>query len=331
VKAKMDSKIVLITKDALSKDYLPVYGNKYWNTPNISELANKGTIFNRFYTAAPSSVMSYLSMFTGEYPYQSDKKKYVHVNKEYQGDTLFDKAAALGYECHIIWDEHWIEGAKKYSECYGQDTIIHSMENLRQGVGSHYIHKGILERSDCLAKDTIHRIEKEVKDIFSGQTIWSGDMVKLISSPYSKTWQDYQEQASQLGTVNRCQIHIITPLRVKSEGHLSNELKFSTIFKAIVRRWSLLNKYYGSGEKEDLTELVNQSSKIPSGTLNLRWREMERYSRRQDQRMLLGGLVGIMECEGEITPFLPWLLLGQDILIGKNTSFGLGGYRLKNL
>ena len=182
-----------------------------------------------------------------------------------------------------------------------------------------------------IGKYRIPYILKEVKDIFSGQTIWSGDMVKLISSPYSKTWQDYQEQASQLGTVNRCQIHIITPLRVKSEVHLSNELKFSTIFKAIVRRWSLLNKYYGSGEKEDLTELVNQSSKIPSGTLNLRWREMERYSRRQDQRMLLGGLVGIMECEGEITPFLPWLLLGQDIHIGKNTSFGLGGYRLKNL
>ncbi|HOB12473.1 MAG TPA: CRISPR system precrRNA processing endoribonuclease RAMP protein Cas6 [Syntrophomonadaceae bacterium] len=174
-------------------------------------------------------------------------------------------------------------------------------------------------------------ILEEIKDNFSGQILWKKGMDQLISSPRVKTWQDYQEQALQLGTVNRCQIHIVTPLRVKTEGHLSNELKFSTIFKAVVRRASLLNKYYGNGKKEDVTELINLSSQIPSGTLNLHWQEMERYSRRQDQRMLLGGLVGIMECEGELTPFLPWLLLGQDIHIGKNTTFGLGGYELKVL
>lgn len=172
-------------------------------------------------------------------------------------------------------------------------------------------------------------ILEKVTDVFSGQDPWNEDISQLIASPYIKTWQDYQEQAFQLGKVSRCQIHLITPLRVKTEGHFSNELKFSTIFKAIVRRTSLLNKYYSNEEKEDVTELINLSSQIPSGTLNLHWQEMERYSRRQDQRMLLGGLVGLVECEGEITPFLPWLLLGEDIHIGKNTSFGLGGYRLK--
>lgn len=33
--------LILITKDALHKKYLPTYGNSYWNTPNIDELAKK--------------------------------------------------------------------------------------------------------------------------------------------------------------------------------------------------------------------------------------------------------------------------------------------------
>ena len=41
----MKNKIILITKDVLRSDYLPVYGNKYWKTPNIDKLAEKGTIF----------------------------------------------------------------------------------------------------------------------------------------------------------------------------------------------------------------------------------------------------------------------------------------------
>lgn len=65
--------IVLITKDALNRGYLPTYGNNYWRgkTPNIDYLAGKGNTFKSFYTAAPSTVMSYISMFTGSYPYDN--------------------------------------------------------------------------------------------------------------------------------------------------------------------------------------------------------------------------------------------------------------------
>jgi len=60
--------IILLTKDAFCTDYLPPYGNVYWagKTPNMDELASKGTIFTNYFTAAPSSAMSYLSMFTGK-------------------------------------------------------------------------------------------------------------------------------------------------------------------------------------------------------------------------------------------------------------------------
>ena len=60
--------IVLISKDVLRKDYLPCYGNKYWKTPNIDYLVQNGIVFDRHYTAAPSTAMSFTSMFTGKYP-----------------------------------------------------------------------------------------------------------------------------------------------------------------------------------------------------------------------------------------------------------------------
>ena len=73
----MKNRVVLLSKDALCKAYLPVYGNKYWEMPNLMELAAKGTVFNRYYTAAPSSAMSHLSMFTRINLFQPNRRDYI--------------------------------------------------------------------------------------------------------------------------------------------------------------------------------------------------------------------------------------------------------------
>jgi CRISPR/Cas system endoribonuclease Cas6 (RAMP superfamily) len=44
--------------------------------------------------------------------------------------------------------------------------------------------------------------------------------------------------------------------------------------------------------------------------------------------MKLGGLIGDITFEGNITPFLPFLTLGRYIHVGKGTSFGLGKYEI---
>ncbi len=158
--------IVLITKDALYRGYLPTYGNEFWKgqTPNIDYLAEKGNAFKQFYTAAPSTVMSNISMFTGKYPYESELKDYSLTHRRYPDKTLFDKANDLGYECHIVWDKAWDKSFNvidRYN-VYGINTIFHFPE-LRQGVGSHYLHKGTLMRDD---KKT-ERVYQEVEGVFS--------------------------------------------------------------------------------------------------------------------------------------------------------------------
>ena len=162
-----EQSIVLISKDALCYEYLPCYGNKYWagKTPNIDELVSKGTLFTRYYTAAPSSAMSYYAMFTGKYPYQSVNMKYEILNEAYKNVTLFDKAEGHGFECHIIWDERRMEIAYPYSRCYGENTTIHAVKGLRQGVGAHYNHQGILKENDSVLEETIQIFTNEVDDI----------------------------------------------------------------------------------------------------------------------------------------------------------------------
>jgi hypothetical protein len=170
---------------------------------------------------------------------------------------------------------------------------------------------------------------QQARDVIGDRTLWSLGQDKYSDRPLTKSWDDYLKLGAELGDIRRCQIEMVTPLRMKRDGHLHNQMDFSTLIKGIMRRWALLNKYYGDGSKDDYTELINLASSVPSGTLNLHWQEMERYSRRQDQRMMLGGLRGTMECEGNLSPFLPWLLVGEDIHVGKNTTFGLGKYVLK--
>ena len=159
--------ILFLTKDALCKDYLPIYGNKYWKgkTPNIDELAAKGTLFNNFFTAAPSSSMSYLSMFTRKYPYQQVFQAYVPLSKPYEGRSLFDEVYEMGYECHIIWDATWEKMAYPYTQCYGKNTVIHDLDEIKQPVGSHYLHEGVLSRSKEKEEKAFEKVRLEVEQI----------------------------------------------------------------------------------------------------------------------------------------------------------------------
>ena len=123
----MKDKIVFITKDAFRADYLPIYGNKYWKTPNIDELAKKGTVFLRHYTSAPSSAMAYTSMFSGLHPHQLNRSKYTEVKHFDQASTVFDILSDKGYKCHIIWNATWMKIAHRYSKSYGDHrTTIHN-------------------------------------------------------------------------------------------------------------------------------------------------------------------------------------------------------------
>ena len=60
------------------------------------------------------------------------------------------------------------------------------------------------------------------------------------------------------------------------------------------------------------------------------WHDWERYSARQDVRMKMGGILGSVTFSGDLSEFMPYLLLGGHLHVGKGTSFGLGRYEIRS-
>lgn len=159
----MKDRVVLITKDATCKSYLTIYGNKQFKMPNLEELAAKGTVFNQFYTAAPSTAMSFIALSTQKYPYQTKHRYYVKV-VEQEKDTIFDKLYDLGYDCHIIWEEKWVQMAKDYSQCYGEHSIFHLI-HINQVVGAHNKSEGPILCDDELGNNTLETISNTITEV----------------------------------------------------------------------------------------------------------------------------------------------------------------------
>ena len=158
------SKYILISKDAMTTDYLPIYGNKLWKTPNIDALAREGTVFRNHYTAAPSTVMSFYSIITGRYGHETDYEMYEKIHDVYQGETLFSKLRNMGYQCHIIWGDIWM-ALPQYFDCYRNDVTIHKLEGFKQGVGAHYQHTGFLVPNEERKQATFAAVEDAVRQV----------------------------------------------------------------------------------------------------------------------------------------------------------------------
>lgn len=164
--------ILFITKDALNRSYLPTYGNKLWKTPNIDELAQKGTVFMAHHTGAPSTMMSNMCMFTSMNSYESELKEYNFSKIRYKGNTLWNDFEKKGYECHIIWDEAWDSQFRMRDRyfCYGENTQIHSIPNIRQGVGAHHKHEGFFVLDLSKFDKVAGVLNNEIKKIISSAT-----------------------------------------------------------------------------------------------------------------------------------------------------------------
>ncbi|WP_347275377.1 CRISPR system precrRNA processing endoribonuclease RAMP protein Cas6 [Candidatus Kuenenia sp.] len=129
-------------------------------------------------------------------------------------------------------------------------------------------------------------------------------------------------------------LRFLTPTRLKYEGKLTIDLEFHIFIRQLLRRLFLLRYYYckdlpadgglpGDGYHRMLIERAHATGIKES---YLQWCDWERYSRRQETRMKLGGLVGDIVYTGAISPFYPFIEAGKIFHVGKGTSFGLGKY-----
>lgn len=122
-----------------------------------------------------------------------------------------------------------------------------------------------------------------------------------------------------------------TPLRLVTNGELVHRLSFATLMRRLFERLSTLwGAYADESLSLDFPTLLTQAELVRVAEDNTRWVELERYSNRQQRRMPMGGLVGDIAFEGDLAPFLPWLIWGSITHLGKYAVMGNGWYELRS-
>ncbi len=170
-------KFILVSKDAMCRDYLSLYGKKNGQsaTPNIDELAANGTVFTSYTIAAPSTVMAFFSMITGMFAHETDYEMYERKHVLFKGNTLFTKVKDIGYEeCHVIWDPAW-DPLVDYFDCYRGDVEIHSIDGFRQKAGVHKDGDYLLKKNEKDENDALALIENCLKNVLKkeiSQFVW---------------------------------------------------------------------------------------------------------------------------------------------------------------
>jgi len=137
------------------------------------------------------------------------------------------------------------------------------------------------------------------------------------------------EAAAQAMSPDRLGLCFLTPMRLKYNGDYVAEPPFHVLFRNVVRRVSWLS-YFHCGERweADFPALVAAAEGVATARMETTWVDWGRTSTRQRRHMNLGGFIGEAEYEGDLAPFLPLMLLGGLVHVGKACTFGHGWYEV---
>jgi hypothetical protein len=131
----------------------------------------------------------------------------------------------------------------------------------------------------------------------------------------------------------KVKITFITPMQLKRDGKAvqSDQMEFHDLFRSLLRRVSMLSYFHGEGLYEpDFRALTSAAMKIPLLQRTLRYKTFYRYSTRQNRGMKTPGFVGEIVLSTEhLSPFWPYLVIGEQINTGGFTSIGLGKFKIE--
>ena len=163
----------------------------------------------------------------------------------------------------------------------------------------------------------------------TGEVVYDGSGKILHGAYKTVSWEELAGNG-KLCQTEELTLRFQTPTRIRYSEDLVFDLEFHMLMRTLLRRISLLSYFHcGSRLDLDFRGLINEAKSIEVKRRSLKWHDWERYSNRQQTRMKLGGFVGDITFTGEFGKFLPYIILGQHIHVGKGTSFGLGKYEIQ--
>jgi hypothetical protein len=137
------------------------------------------------------------------------------------------------------------------------------------------------------------------------------------------------EAAAQALPAGHLPLRFLTPVRIKYDGQYVAEPPFHVLFRNALRRASWLAAFHcGERWEVDFGGLIAAAGRVATARMATTWVDWGRTSTRQRRHMTLGGFVGEAEYAGALAPFLPVMLLGSLVHVGKACTFGHGWYEV---
>ncbi|HEY3230251.1 MAG TPA: CRISPR system precrRNA processing endoribonuclease RAMP protein Cas6, partial [Roseiflexaceae bacterium] len=128
---------------------------------------------------------------------------------------------------------------------------------------------------------------------------------------------------------DRLTLRFLTPLRLVDDQHLVKRLALRPLVQRLMRRLDDLCIAYGDGPLGlDFGALLDQAARVETVDDRTRWVDVVSYSARRNQRTPIGGLVGSVTFEGDMTMLRELLVWGSLVHVGRNAVKGAGWYQI---
>lgn len=221
-------------------------------------------------------------------------KPYIIIPPEFHGDKfIVDRGEELVFEFVLLGD------AVKYAS-----SLALALQNIGHcGLGA--------QRYPFSLRQIVNREDQRI--------LWRRNIY------YKTGGNEAIIPCHSLPGVTGAEIELRTPLRIRRGGQLLTEIQFQTLIRNITSRMIAITERYGGWvDREETERLIMLAGEVRTVREDLSVFHLERYSNRVKEKMDFSGLMGSLEYEGELTPFVPWLLAAQILHIGRNTTFGMG-------
>jgi hypothetical protein len=133
----------------------------------------------------------------------------------------------------------------------------------------------------------------------------------------------------QISDCQQATIELLTPMRLVENKQLVKRLTFRALVQASHRRLRQLSAEYSDTPLDfDFRQVMAQAETVRVAHDETRWVELESYSTRLGHSTPIGGLMGPVTFEGDLSCFWNWLMWGQFTHVGKDAVKGNGWYQI---
>ena len=151
--------------------------------------------------------------------------------------------------------------------------------------------------------------------------------------------KEAEEKISRLISSDTLTIKFVSPLEFTLDKQKNPELTFANLIRLIIRRANLLaiyNEEENDQAKKPLMSIYDTNKLIDNAktveTLEYDFysfvNDYDRLSHSTGKLLKFDGIIGQVTYKGDFSQFIPLLLLGEQLHIGKHTSYGFGEYKI---